>query len=91
MRSLELPLLDADRVAGPFCLLDRRSLTIDAVPGLVVRVRNGAVAITGDEGSMEYLVHAGMRFVSDSVGTIVIRPLARTEIVLDWPTDELHR
>lgn len=80
--------LSADCVAGPFSLLGNGTLTIDAVPGLVVSARNGALALTREWDPIEYLVHGGKRFVSDRAEPIVIRPLCRTEVHLDWPTDK---
>jgi hypothetical protein len=88
VRPLEMPSLSRDCVAGAFSLLGNGTLSIDAVPGLVVSTRNGALAITREWDPIEYLVCGGKRFVSDRAEPIVIRPLSRTEVHLDWPVDE---
>lgn len=72
-------------VGGPFSLIDRRPLTIDAVPGLAVHVRTGSLAISQGRGSVEHIVRTGKRFRANAAGPLVVRPLARVELHLDWP------
>jgi hypothetical protein len=77
--------------SGRFCLIGNGHVSIAAVPGLVVRVREGALWITQAGDADDHLVRAGERFVADRSGRLVISAFARGEVELEWPTREQER
>lgn len=84
-------MLNAETVAGSFSLIGRGPVKVQALPGLVVQVRSGALAIRRAHDPREYLVRAGHRFVSERAGEMLIEPLGRAELRLEWPDAEDER
>jgi len=72
--------------AGRFCLIGNGHVSIAALPGLVVRVREGSLWITQEGDSEDHLVRAGERFVADRTGRLVVSAFERGEVELQWPS-----
>lgn len=83
--------LDVQTLAGPFSLIGRGPVKVQAVPGLVVHVRSGALAIRRPYDAREYYVRTGNCFVAERTGTMVLEPLGRAELSLDWPEEDGER
>jgi len=77
--------------AGPFCLIGNGVVSIAAVPGLVVRVRDGSLWITQTGDSADHVVRAGERFVAERAGRLVVSAFGHSEVELQWPTREQER
>ena len=77
--------------AGPFCLIGDGVVSIAAVPGLVVRVRDGSLWITQSGDSADHFARTGERFVADRAGRMVVSALDHSEVELHWPTREQER
>jgi len=83
--------LDVDTIAGPFSLIGREPMQVDVTPGTVVQVRAGAVSISRAHDPREYFVRAGARFVAERTGRIVLEPLGRAELRIEWPAADDER
>lgn len=83
--------LSYETLAGPFSLIGRGPVTVQARPGLVVQVRAGALAIRRAYDPREYFVRAGSRFVAECAGDMVLEALGRAELRLDWPEENGER
>jgi len=77
--------LNSQSLAGPFSLIGRGPLQVEASPGLVVHVQAGLLAIRSAWDSREYLVRAGKHFVADHVEAISLESLGHAELRLEWP------
>ncbi|MCL4801436.1 MAG: DUF2917 domain-containing protein [Burkholderiales bacterium] len=74
---------------GRFSLIGSGHVAIAATPGLVVRVRSGALWITQEHDQRDHLVAAGEHFVADRAGRLVVSAFARSEVELVWaPYDD---
>jgi len=74
-------------IGGPFSLIDRHPVAIDAVPGLVVHVVSGSLAISRERYAVEHIVRAGKRFEFHGSGPLVLRALSRVELRIEWPSE----
>jgi len=83
--------LNARTLGGPFSLIGRGPVKVQALPGLVVQVRSGALAIRRAHDLREYFVRAGNRFVAERTGELVLEPLGRAELRLEWPEEDDER
>ncbi len=79
--------LSRDEIVGPFSLIDGHPLTINAVPGLIVHVHSGSLAVSRERYAVEYIVHGGKRFQFHGTGPIVLRALSRVELRVEWPPE----
>jgi Protein of unknown function (DUF2917) len=76
---------------GRFCLIGNGHVSIAAVPGLVIRARQGTLWITQARDAEDHVIHAGERFVADRAGRLVLSAFERGEVELQWPTREQER
>jgi len=76
--------LDAQSLIGPFSLIGKGPLQVEASTGLVVHVEAGSLAISRAYDAREYFVRAGKSFIAERRGPIVIEPLQRAELRLEW-------
>ncbi len=83
--------LDSETLAGPFSLIGHGPVKVQARPGLVVQVRAGALSIRRAYDPREYFVRAGSRFVAEYAGDMVLEPLGRAELHVDWPQEDGDR
>ena len=83
--------LNRSNTNGRFCLIGNGHVSIAAVPGLVIRARQGDLWITQSGDADDYVVHAGERFVADRSGKMVISAFHRGEVELEWPTRTQER
>ena len=79
--------LSRHEIAGPFSLIDSRPLAIDAVPGVVIHVHSGSLAVSRERYAVEYVAHAGERLQFHGTGPIVLRALSRVELRVEWPPE----
>ncbi len=73
---------------GHFCLIGNGDVSIAAVPGLVIRAREGLLWIARAGDSVEHIVRGGERFVADRAGRLVVTAIKRSEVELQWPTQQ---
>lgn len=76
---------------GRFALGGSGLVTVAAVPGLAVRARSGSLWITQKNDPRDYLLLAGERFVADRQGLLVVSAFERSELELEWPSDDPDR
>lgn len=83
--------LTHSQIAGGLSLIDHLPLSIAAVPGLVVRVRSGAIWVTRPGEAKDRVVRAGERLVVDRAGALVVCALGTSELQIEWPLRGLAR
>jgi len=76
---------------GRFCLIGNGHMSIAAVPGLVIHVREGVLWVTQAHDSEDHVVRAGERFVADRAGRLVISAFERGEVEVKWPARQRER
>lgn len=81
----ENELLDARQFAGPFSLIDREPVLIDAVPGLEVHVHRGSLWVTEIASKQNNFLRDGERFVASGSGALMVATLKHAELQIAQP------
>jgi len=84
--SPDVGTITQSNTTGNFCLIGNGDVSIAAVPGLVIRAREGLLWIARAGDSVEHIVRGGERFVADRAGRLVVTAIKRSEVELQWPT-----
>lgn len=78
--------LRRDEIGGRFSLLEKRPVTIDAAPGLMLCIRTGVVQICHPEEEGQYLIEPGETVLLNRHVPVSLVALVRAELQLDWQT-----
>lgn len=82
--DMQVVVLDAESLAGPFSLIGDGPVRVEASPGLVVHVRTGTLSVRRIQDTDGHLVRAGRRFIARRAEPILMEPRGRTELRLEW-------
>ncbi len=75
---------------GPFSLREHGAISIDAEPGLVVRMHTGCLWVPHHEEHCSVGIGAGEQFTVRSSGRLTVLATSGTQAELVWPPRGLH-
>jgi hypothetical protein len=82
----EIVALTRNTIEGPFSLFKHGPFSIEAEPGLVIRVLAGCLWVPNHEEHCSVSVGAGEHLVARRAGELTILAAAGTQVRLDWPS-----